>query len=145
MTIIDLLKADRATIAREVDRTNQLIFSIIGQVPRLVRPPHGFRDAVVMEVMAERGLQVVEWSVSSRDWTNPGVDQIVSYTIAGVKNGAVILLHDGDGVAQTSSRAQTVEATRQIIRQLLARATNLSLLARFWLIRRKNEADCGTG
>lgn len=118
---LDLLKANRATIAREIDRTSKLIYSITGLETRLIRPPHGFRDAVVMEVIAERGQKVVEWSVSSRDWENPGVDQIVSQTIAGVKNGAVILLHDGDGVAQTASRAQTVEGTRQIIRILLAK------------------------
>ena len=117
---IDLLKEDRKTIADEVDRTNKIILTITGQVPRVMRPPHGFRDAVVMEVMAERGLNVVEWSVASRDWTNPGTDVIVERTVSKVKNGSVILLHDGDGVAQAASREQTVRAARQIIRELLA-------------------------
>ena len=76
---------------------------------------------MVIDAMTERKLKVVEWSVASRDWTNPGVDVIVNRTVGKVKNGSVILLHDGDGVAQTDSRAQTVEATRQIIRELLSR------------------------
>lgn len=118
---IDLLKADRATIADEVDRTNKVIRDITGAPAKVVRPPHGFRDAVVLEVMAERGLKVVEWSVSSRDWTNPGVETIVSRTLDKVKSGAVILLHDGDGVTAGSPRAQTVAAARQIIRELKAR------------------------
>jgi len=122
---LDLLKADRPTIADQVDRTSKIIADITGQPPRVVRPPHGFRDAVVIDVMAERGLKVVEWSVASRDWTNPGVDEIVNRTLGRVKNGAVILLHDGDGVAQRASREQTVEATRQIIRQLLAQGYKL--------------------
>lgn len=117
---IDLLKADRNLIEREVDSTNKVIGAITGQVPNVVRPPHGFRDPVVMEVMAERKLKVVEWSVMSRDWTNPGVDAIVSRTVTKVQNGSIILLHDGDGVASKDSRAQTVEATRHIIRELLA-------------------------
>lgn len=117
---VDLLKADRATIADEVDRTNKVISGIIGAPARVVRPPHGFRDAVVLEVMGERGMKVVEWSVLSRDWTNPGVDIIVKRTLDKVKSGAVILLHDGDGVTAASPRAQTVAAARQIIRDLKA-------------------------
>lgn len=117
---IDLLKADHDTVAREVNRTNRIIADITGEAPHAVRPPHGFRDPVVLEVMAERGLKVVEWSVMSKDWTNPGVDTIVQRTLEKVQNGSVILLHDGDGVAQSASRAQTVEATRRIIRKLRA-------------------------
>ncbi|VBB06553.1 polysaccharide deacetylase [Lucifera butyrica] len=118
---VDLLKADKKTIAYEIDRANKVIAAITGQVPHVVRPPHGFRDPVVMEVMNERHLKVVEWSVMSRDWTNPGVDVIVSRTLKGVKNGSIILLHDGDGIEASQSRAQTVEAVRRIITELLLR------------------------
>jgi polysaccharide deacetylase family sporulation protein PdaB len=117
---MDLLKADRKLIADEVDRTNQVITAASGITPHLVRPPHGFRDPVVMEMMAERNLKVVEWSVMSRDWLNPGVDTIVERTISKVKNGSIILLHDGDGIAAQDSRAQTIEATRRIIQILSA-------------------------
>ena len=114
----DLLKSDSAAIAQEVDSTSAAILEITGSKTLLVRPPHGFRDALVMEMMVERKLSVVEWSVASRDWTNPGVEAIVDRTLRKVKNGAIILLHDGDGVEQTASRAQTVEATRRIICEL---------------------------
>jgi peptidoglycan/xylan/chitin deacetylase (PgdA/CDA1 family) len=117
---IDLLKADRKVIADEVDRTNQAIFAASGIMPHLVRPPHGFRDPVVMEMMADRGLKVVEWSVMSRDWLNPGVDTIVERTVSKVKNGSIILLHDGDGIESQKPRAQTIEATRRIIQILSA-------------------------
>lgn len=118
---VDLLKAERPEIVREIEKTEKTIADITGQRPQVVRPPHGFRDPVVLEVMSERHLKVVEWSVMSRDWTNPGVDVIVERTVSKVKNGSVILLHDGDGIAGTASRAQTVEAVRHIIRELSAR------------------------
>lgn len=117
---VDLLKSDRKSIEEEVDRTNQVIKAATGIVPHVMRPPHGFRDPVVMEIMAARGLKVVEWSIMSRDWTNPGVEVIVERTLGKVKNGSIILLHDGDGVAAKASRAQTVEATRRIIQTLSA-------------------------
>jgi polysaccharide deacetylase family sporulation protein PdaB len=115
---IDLLKANRATVVSELERTNQVLFEITGVKPHIVRPPHGFRDPVVLEVMKEQGLKVVEWSVMSRDWTNPGVENIVNRVLDKTRNGSIILLHDGDGVRSQDSRAQTVEATRLIIRQL---------------------------
>lgn len=115
---VDLLKANYNTVVEEVDKTGRVIAAITGKTPQAVRPPHGFRDPAVLKVMAERGLKVVEWSVMSKDWTNPGTDVIVKRTLAKVQNGSVILLHDGDGIAQSASRAQTVEATRRIIREL---------------------------
>lgn len=118
---VDLLKADRGKVAYEVDTTTKILTELTGNAPHAVRPPHGFRDAVVLDMMAERNLKVVEWSIMSRDWTNPGVDAIVSRTVEKVKNGSIILLHDGDGVEQKSSRQETVAATRLIIHELLAK------------------------
>ncbi len=115
---LDLLKVDREVIEQEVDRTTRLIKRLTGQQPIAVRPPHGFRDPLVMDVMAQKGLQVVEWSVLARDWTNPGVDVIVRRIVHNVTSGSIILLHDGDGVQQAAPRAQTVEATRHIVREL---------------------------
>ncbi|WP_378951149.1 polysaccharide deacetylase family protein [Pelosinus sp. sgz500959] len=117
---VDLLKSDRKTIEEEIDHTNRVIKAAVGTTPHVVRPPHGFRDPVVMEIMAVRGLKVVEWSIMSRDWTNPGVDVIVDRTVAKVKNGSIILLHDGDGIDSRASRIQSVEATRRIIQTLTA-------------------------
>ena len=118
---IDLLKVDRETVAAEIDQTNQVLRAAVGFVPHVVRPPHGFRDPVVMEVMSSRNMNVVEWSVMSKDWTNPGVEAIVRRTIGKVQNGSVILLHDGDGIANVANRDQTVAATRQIIVELSAK------------------------
>jgi len=117
---VDLLKLDSKTIAEEIDRTSNAITKTTGIVPHVVRPPHGFRDPVVMEIMAKRGLKVVEWSVMSKDWTNPGVEVIVDRTLKKVKNGSIILLHDGDGIASKASRIESVEATRRIIQTLQA-------------------------
>lgn len=117
---VDLLKFDREAIIEEVARTNAVLAGILGHAPHVMRPPHGFRDAVVMEAMAECRLNVVEWSVSSRDWVNPGAEVIAERTLSKVKNGSVILLHDGDGIAASLPRIQTVAATRIIIDRLVA-------------------------
>lgn len=119
-THVDLLKLDRQGIITEIDKTNQVIAAAVGYPPHVMRPPHGFRDAVVMDAMAEKKLKVIEWSVASRDWVNPGAEVIAERTLSKVQNGSVILLHDGDGIAAASPREQTVAATRIIIDKLLA-------------------------
>lgn len=115
---LDLLKLDRRTVEAEIDKTNEAIAAITGSKPVLIRPPHGFRDAAVLGIIRDRGMVPVEWSVASRDWTNPGVAIIVRRTVQQVKNGSIILLHDGAGDV---SRAQTIEATRRIIQELKGR------------------------
>ena len=120
-THVDLLKLDRSAALTEIDRTNTVLKAAVGFAPHVVRPPHGFRDPAIMDVMANRGLAVVEWSVMSKDWTNPGTEAIVDRTVSKVKNGSVILLHDGDGIAAKADRSQTVAATRKIIEQLQAK------------------------
>ncbi|QDR83293.1 polysaccharide deacetylase family protein [Sporomusa termitida] len=119
-THVDLLKLNRRGVIEEIEKTNQAIAAAVGYAPHVMRPPHGFRDAVVMDIMAEYQLKVVEWSVASRDWLNPGTAVIVDRTLRRVKNGSIILLHDGDGIAGRLPRTQTVEATRLIIDRLLA-------------------------
>lgn len=118
---VDLLTVGRKKSEEEIDRTNRIVEDITGIKMSIIRPPHGFRDPLVMEVMAEKQLEVVEWSVMARDWTNPGVDTIVNRVVSRVQNGSIILLHDGDGIASQASRAQTVEATRHIILALAAK------------------------
>lgn len=117
---VDLLKLDRQGIITEIEKTNAVITDAVGYPPHVMRPPHGFRDAVVMDAMAEYKLKVIEWSVASRDWVNPGAEVIAERTLGKVQNGSVILLHDGDGIAAALPREQTVAATRMIIDKLLA-------------------------
>ena len=51
-----------------------------------------------------------------RDWARPGTSVIVRRVLANVRNGSVILLHDGGG-----DRRQTVAALPTILRTLKAR------------------------
>ena len=116
----DLLKLGRSEVGRELDATSQVIEAATGVKPTAIRPPHGFRDPAVLEAAYERKLSVVQWSVMSRDWTNPGVKEIVERTLRQVRSGSIILLHDGDGVASEAARAQSVEAAGMIIETLQA-------------------------
>lgn len=112
---MDLLKASRAEVDAEMDRTSELIRQAAGVSPTVFRPPHGFRDAAVVRAAAKRGMRVVDWSVMSWDWEPVSADSIVARTLEQVRPGAIILLHDGEGLNDKADRTQTVAALRRII------------------------------
>lgn len=114
----DLLKLDRIQVDKEIDTASKIIESVTGVAPRVFRPPHGFKDPVVLEEARERNLQVVQWSVMARDWQNPGAQVIADRIIKKVRNGSIILLHDGAGIEQGGDRSQSAAATEMIIKKL---------------------------
>lgn len=54
----------------------------------------------------------------AEDWKKPGVDVIADRVVNKVKNGSIVLLHDGDGLVHGGDRSQTIAATAKIIRRL---------------------------
>jgi len=85
---------NREKCAEEIDRTQRVIQQATGGTPRFFRPPYGARWFGLYPVLRERGLHLVQWSASGDDW-ELGADAIVSSVRAGLRPGAIILLHDG--------------------------------------------------
>ena len=64
------------------------------------------------------------WDVDTFDWTQPGVSTLAkSGRLKAVRNGSVILMHDGGG-----DRSQTVAALPTVIRDLHARGFKVRAL-----------------
>ncbi|HEX2016827.1 MAG TPA: polysaccharide deacetylase family protein [Solirubrobacteraceae bacterium] len=98
---------------REIVGASQAIHAYGAPSPRLFRPPFGsFDNATERLVHAERMLSVL-WTVDTRDFSQPGTDQIVYTALSGAKPGAIILMHDAGG-----PRGQTVAALPRIINGL---------------------------
>ena len=85
----------------------------------LLRAPTGHFDKRLLKISENFGLTVVHWSVDSKDWTNPGVDQIVRNATQAQK-GDIILLHASDSAKQTN------KALPQILNKL--RGQNLKFV-----------------
>jgi len=81
-------------IAEEIDKTQKAIREATGQVPRLFRPPYGGRWFGLYPVLREREMELIQWSVNAFDW-KLDADSILACVRAGLRPGAVILLHDG--------------------------------------------------
>ncbi|WP_110926046.1 polysaccharide deacetylase family sporulation protein PdaB [Bacillus massiliglaciei] len=67
----------------------------------LLRAPTGHFDKRLLTIGEKLGYTVVHWSIDSKDWTNPGVSQIVQ-NVNKAKQGDIILLHASDSAKQTN-------------------------------------------
>ncbi|WP_174734567.1 polysaccharide deacetylase family sporulation protein PdaB [Mesobacillus harenae] len=68
----------------------------------LLRAPTGHFDQKTLKIAERLGYTVVHWSLDSKDWTNPGVEKIVS-NVKNAKKGDIILMHASDSAKQTAS------------------------------------------
>jgi peptidoglycan/xylan/chitin deacetylase (PgdA/CDA1 family) len=94
----------------QVARTNVAIAQATGDAPECLRAPYGTIDRNVLLRAQRFNLPAIQWSIDSRDWAKPGTSRIVRNVLGNVKDGSIVLMHDGGG-----NRAQTVAALKYIL------------------------------
>ncbi len=106
------LKTNVPNLIKEIKQTHDTIYSISGYSPILFRPVEGQYTDAMIDAIVKEGYKVVMWSwhLDTLDWKSPGVNQIVDTVLEGVKEGNVVLFHDGGG-----NREQTVKALKKIL------------------------------
>jgi peptidoglycan-N-acetylglucosamine deacetylase len=98
----------------EITRATDAIHEKTGVRPRMFRAPYGAWSREALAYCASEHLIPLDWSVDPRDWSRPGVSEIVSTIMRTTRTGSIILEHDGGG-----NRAQTVAALKIVIPRLL--------------------------
>jgi peptidoglycan-N-acetylglucosamine deacetylase len=110
-----LALAGRARTTWEVRAAHEAIESAAGVAPRYFRAPHGYRNPYLRRAVATYGYRVFGWTLGVWDTARPGPAVIRLRTRQGLRPGAVLLLHDGDGYDPTGDRSQTADALPGII------------------------------
>lgn len=88
---IDLNSVRVEEAIEEINRTNQLIYDITGQMPTYIRPPFGNWTNCIAEKVS---MTPVLWSVDPCDWNTKDINKVVKCVVKNTKNGDIILLHD---------------------------------------------------
>lgn len=102
---------------KEFMKTQDLVKKVTGKEPNLFRPPYRAINENLFNLMKSKGVKVVLWSdFDARDWSNPGVEKIVTTIENNIKNGSIILLHDYNNVR--CDKSQTVKALERIVPDL---------------------------
>jgi peptidoglycan/xylan/chitin deacetylase (PgdA/CDA1 family) len=125
-----LVLYDEAGLRRTLQRTDAAIFAATGHHTRIMRPPFGSRDWLVLDEVRKLGYTPVMWSVPlANDWEDPPPRVIAARVLRYAGDGAIITLHDGNrGIVcarmrapRLCDRSSDVEATRLIVDTLKRR------------------------
>ena len=84
-----------------------------GFTPCLFRAPYGAVSPGLISEARSLGFTTIQWDIDPRDWSVPGVGEIVSNVLRNAHPGAIILQHDGGGY-----RGETLTALPQEISTL---------------------------
>lgn len=88
---IDLNSVGFEKAIEEIDRTNQLIYEVTGEMPMYIRPPFGNWSNRIAEKVS---MIPVLWTVDPCDWNTHDVNRVVKCVVNNTKSGDIILLHD---------------------------------------------------
>ena len=97
----------RKKVAVEINRTNQLVESIIGKKMNLFRPPYGVTNPAIKKAIKQTGHHVIGWNIRSLDTVKKNSQSILNRITKNIAPGSIILLHD--------SKEITVDVLEQLL------------------------------
>jgi peptidoglycan/xylan/chitin deacetylase (PgdA/CDA1 family) len=86
-----------AEAREQIVRTKRDLERASGGRVFLFRPPYGAHDATIDSIARRNGLLEILWTVDSRDSLGASYSQIERTVIAGMKPGAILLMHENHG------------------------------------------------
>ncbi len=106
-----------AGVIQELERNAEMIRDLVGEQPRLFRPPFGEYNNTVIQAASSIGYTTIQWSVDSLDWKNSTSDQIYARVMSQIKPGDIVLFHN--------AAPGTPQAIRRIIPDLFAQGYSI--------------------
>ncbi|MBU3571567.1 polysaccharide deacetylase family sporulation protein PdaB [Priestia aryabhattai] len=100
-------------IRQDLAKSKKVFDSLGLKDVHLLRPPNGQFDKDILKLTADIGYTTVHWSIDSKDWTNPGVEKIVSNVTKPLDGGDIILLHASDSAQQTAKAIPYIKNSLQ--------------------------------
>ena len=88
-------KCSREEIREEIINCNKKLESITGEEVTLLRAPSGDYTDQSLEVAKDLGMYTIQWNADSLDYTGLSVDEIVYRIVPRIRNGSIILFHNG--------------------------------------------------
>jgi len=110
----NLAKMSDDAVRNQLQRTQDLVFQITGNKPKVMRPPYGsFTERQRKWANEQFGFNIALWEVDPNDWKKPGAAVITRRILTETRPGYIILAHD--------IHAQTIDAMAETLDGLLAK------------------------
>ncbi|MBM7604372.1 peptidoglycan/xylan/chitin deacetylase (PgdA/CDA1 family) [Metabacillus crassostreae] len=104
-----------AKCLEEIELNEKSIEKVIRQKPVVFRPPYLDYNEDTISSISNKGYppMIGALNLEARDWEQPGIDHILAKSRECVKNGSILIFHDGYG-----DRSQTIEAVSKLVSEL---------------------------
>lgn len=87
----ELTKQTSSQVRWQLDKTDQIIFDVIGEYPTVFRPPYGAKNQRVNSLI---DMPIIMWSIDTYDWKHRDANKLLPVVKANLHDGAIILMHD---------------------------------------------------
>ncbi|MGJ7913626.1 polysaccharide deacetylase family sporulation protein PdaB [Neobacillus sp. LXY-1] len=99
---VDYTEVDDVKVSKDISKAQEVFKKLNVKDIKLLRAPTGHFDERTLKIAKRYGYTVVHWSIDSKDWQNPGVNQIVA-NVKKADKGDILLLHASDSAKQTAN------------------------------------------
>jgi peptidoglycan/xylan/chitin deacetylase (PgdA/CDA1 family) len=118
----NLLRLTPRQVRDDIDRAQARIEDASGRHVSLYRPPYGVLNSCALRIARRRRWRTLLWSHWGRDWEAAATPETITARITGgVREGAVLLLHDADDYSAEGSWRTTAAALPAILEVLAER------------------------
>ena len=87
-------------MAAEIEKTNELVTSVIGKTPMLFRPPYGITNPNLAKAVKRVGMHSIGWSVRSFDTKTKDPQKLLNKLLNEITDGDIVLLHDSMSITR---------------------------------------------
>ena len=94
---INLLKTKNLDLVnKEINNNSDLINKITSSNPKFFRPPYGVSSPYVKNLVKEKNMIYIDWSLAAKDWEKTAKDKkvFIKNVTDGLHDGSIILLHE---------------------------------------------------
>ncbi|MDR7318444.1 polysaccharide deacetylase family sporulation protein PdaB [Brevibacillus nitrificans] len=88
-------------VRSQIGKADTILTEMTGKKPSLIRMPNGDFDKRVLQIAGDMGYTVIQWDTDSKDWTNPGTENIINNVLSKAHPGDIILMHASDSCKET--------------------------------------------
>ncbi|HEY9301722.1 MAG TPA: polysaccharide deacetylase family protein, partial [Phormidium sp.] len=122
-----ILKQNLEKTQLAIAQACELDFDYVQTHVRDVRPPNGVFTPQILNWLQTWSYRPVMWSVVPEDWVLPGITVVTQRVLSQVRNGSLIVLHDG-----MCGGADVAETTELIVKNLLQRGFKFVTVEQLW-------------
>jgi peptidoglycan-N-acetylglucosamine deacetylase len=106
-------------MAAEISRAQDSILRVTGASPLFFRAPAGLRNPFLDPVLARLQLRLASWTRRGFDTVRADADAVFRRLAAGLRDGDILLLHDGNAARSRAGNPVIVEVLPRLL-ELLA-------------------------